>query len=181
LLLPVTLILSLAGIGGFLLAQRYLLDEWTKSAHLRLEKSAHDASMRLKEKLQLMYQIAKTGQVPRQGDVRAFLMRELELQDGVISVKLHTETGEPSQRTAPDNGSGRSHDGIVDGFQLRLDLANRALELAKTVPGNGERLLEQLTVTVGFDSILPAIQGMVFPGETVAEIIQAHPKPEPLP
>ncbi len=88
LLLPVTIVLLVAGVGSFFYARSYLLDQWTTAALLRLEKSAHQIEMRLERKREFMRLIAASEMMPERIAIQAYLARQLCAQPGVKSVEI---------------------------------------------------------------------------------------------
>ena len=77
LLVPVAVIVAAFGFWGFFFARAYLLDQWLVSIHLQLEKAAHEISMSLNEKLELINLIAKAEDAPDRNITQAFLIQEL--------------------------------------------------------------------------------------------------------
>jgi adenylate cyclase len=92
-LLPVGLILSVAGIGSFLYASYYLVDQWRSTAALRLEKTAHQIQMKLDGKLKLMELIARADEIPNGNVTKAYLIQQLRNQDGVRFVDIEPAMG----------------------------------------------------------------------------------------
>jgi adenylate cyclase len=88
LLVPVTLILLLAGVGSFMYARYYLLNEWESAARLRLEKTAHVIRMRLDGKRRLIKLIAEAEDVPNSILTQAYLAQKLLQQPGVRFVEI---------------------------------------------------------------------------------------------
>ncbi|MFC1835241.1 adenylate/guanylate cyclase domain-containing protein [Thermodesulfobacteriota bacterium] len=92
-LLPVGLILAVTGIGSFLYASYYLVDQWRSTSVLRLEKTAHQIQMRLDDKLRLINLIAGADEI-RNGDVtQAYLIQQLRTQKGVRFVDIEPAMG----------------------------------------------------------------------------------------
>ncbi|MEJ2718374.1 MAG: adenylate/guanylate cyclase domain-containing protein [Deltaproteobacteria bacterium] len=88
LLLPVTLILLIAGVSSFLYAGSSLLRQWKSSALLRLEKTAHQIQMRLDEKREFIKLIIEAQGVPQGTLTQAFLAERLSHQPGVRFVDI---------------------------------------------------------------------------------------------
>ena len=88
LLLPVTVILLVAGVAGFLYSRGFLLDQWTVSTRLKLEKAEHQIEMQVEEKLELIRLIGKAEEIPDNDIVRTYLIQQLVRKDGVRFVDL---------------------------------------------------------------------------------------------
>ena len=106
LLVPVTLILLLAGVGSFLYARHYLLNEWESTARLKLEKTAHVIRMRLDNKRRLIKLIAEAEGVPNSILTQAYLAEKLLQQPGVRFVEIER---------LGDNGKGKGEGSTAGG------------------------------------------------------------------
>lgn len=159
LLLPVTTILLIIGIGGFFFIQKHLLGQWSESAQLKLEKVAHEIGMRMDEKLQLMDLIARTANLP--GGSRGFLIEQLRDKVGVRSVELESdETDMQIGRQVPGT-SGHNHSEMSEGnLTMEPDFRTQTLRIGKTVPGENENPSKHLTVKIDLGTFLAQIQGM---------------------
>lgn len=82
LLVPLTLIVGLLAFGNFFIARSYLLAQWTESIQLKLEKAAHQITMELDEKLELVTLIGKAEGVPQGDLLQIFLIQQLAAQKG---------------------------------------------------------------------------------------------------
>ncbi len=87
-LLPVGVILAGTGIGSFLYASYYLVDQWRSTAVLKLEKTAHQIQMRLDDKLRLIELFAESEETRHGNETKAFLIEQLRRQAGVRSVEI---------------------------------------------------------------------------------------------
>jgi adenylate cyclase len=105
LLLPVTLILLVAGVSSLIYAGSSLLHQWKSSAMLRLEKTAHQIQMRLDEKRELIKLIVEAEGVPNGTLTQAFLAERLSHQPGVRFIDI--EELEPSNKQSKTEPSGR--------------------------------------------------------------------------
>ena len=88
LLVPVAVLVAAFGFWGFFFARGYLLDQWKVTVHLQLERAAHEISMSLNQKLELISLIAKAEDNPNRDITQAFLIQELLQQPGVRFVDL---------------------------------------------------------------------------------------------
>src|SRR5208337_3595740 len=73
---------------GFLYSRGFLLDQWTVSTRLKLEKAEHQIEMQLEEKLELIRLIGKAEEIPDNDIVRTYLIQQLVRKDGVRFVDL---------------------------------------------------------------------------------------------
>jgi class 3 adenylate cyclase len=95
---PVVLILVAAGVASFFYARGFLLEQWTASSKLRLEKTAHDIQMRLEEKRELIDLIAESDSMSQPAATQAFLVDRLRGQEGVLFVNIKVIS--PEQKRA---------------------------------------------------------------------------------
>jgi len=179
LLLPVALILIAVGVGGFMYARAYLLEQWSDSTKLRLEKAAHEINMRLNEKLELINLIAKTNAIPNAAVTRAYLVEHLLREKGVRFVDI--EYPEPQDSSSKSKNPADYLKGVAEGLytmELCEDVGfcapimdpntlDRTLKIVKVFGGGEEGPITRLTVTVSFDSFMQPIKHMgVWPGSS---------------
>ncbi|MGC8605586.1 MAG: hypothetical protein ACP5VS_18130, partial [Desulfomonilaceae bacterium] len=109
LLVPIAAILAAFGSWGFFFARSYLLDQWLISIHLQLEKAAHEISMSLNEKLELINLIAKAENTPSRNITQAFLIQALTEKPGVRFVDIieATQSDETRGTKSQLNGSNK--------------------------------------------------------------------------
>lgn len=174
LLVPVTLILVVTGGAGFLFARKYLLEQWSDTVRLRLDKAAHQISMRLNEKLTLIDLITKAERIPSRDVTQAFLIQQLTEQPGVLFVDLEPierdkeedlKNGLSGQNMGSDMGDGLyTMELCTDvGFcapAMDPNALDRSLRIVKVLPGSNGIGRRRLTVRVRFNSFLEAIQAM---------------------
>ena len=179
LLLPVALILIAVGVGGFMYARAYLLDQWSDSTRLRLEKAAHEIKMRLDEKLELINLIAKTDGAPDADVTRAYLVQQLLQKNGVRFVDIDYPEPEGSSSKAKETedylkgvGEGLYTMELCGDFGFCAPIMDpnaldRTLKIVKVFGGGEEGRLTRLTVTVSFDSFMQPIKQMgLWPGSS---------------
>lgn len=99
LLLPVVLILAAAGAASFFYARGYLLEQWTASSRLKLEKTAHEIQMRLQEKRELIELLAQSDSMSQPAATQAFLLERLRGQQGVLFA--HIKIVGPGEKRSP--------------------------------------------------------------------------------
>jgi len=179
LLLPVALILIAVGVGGFMYARAYLLEQWSESTRLRLEKAAHEIKMKMDEKLELINLIAKTDAAPSADITRTYLVQQLLQKDGVRFVDI--DYPEPQESAAGSKNPADYLKGVSEGLytmELCEDVGfcapimdpntlDRTLKIIKVFGGGEEGPVTRLTVTVTFDSFLQPIKQMgLWPGSS---------------
>jgi adenylate cyclase len=176
LLLPVTVILIVAGVAGFLYSRAFLLDQWSVSTRLKLEKAEHQIEMQLEEKLGLIRLIGKAEEIPDNDIVRAFLIQQLIQKNGVRFVDLEPvskEVLEAAKEGKPiENYTGGSVANSSDhasemcgdmGFCAPImdpNSPDRSLTIVKLI-GVDTASPKTLTVRISFDSFLKPIKEMV--------------------
>ncbi len=179
LLLPVALILILAGVSGFFYSKDYLLKQslkqW-KEVALVIEKAAHTIDMQLNDKLKLINLIAKSDSIPSDNLTQAYLIQQLARQEGVLFVDIENETsveaessnGGVSRRTEIDSGP-------VDGLCVRdvsgeselcvpttdPDAPDRTLRITRSMGDDSPGRSRKLLVRVSFDSVIGPIKKML--------------------
>lgn len=171
LLIPVTIVVVVAGVTGFLFARTYLRDQWIATVQLQLDKASHQISMKLEEKLRLINLISKAEGIPNQDITQAFLIQQLAQLDGVRFVNiepLEVQDGNSSQSsTGSDDLASGSDEGLYTmevcsdfGFCApTLDPAStdRSLRIVKVLGDDGLTPLRRLTVRIRFDSFMDAL------------------------
>jgi adenylate cyclase len=175
LLLPVTVILLVAGVAGFLYSRGFLLDQWTVSTRLKLEKAEHQIEMQLEEKLELIRLIGKAEEIPDNDIVRTYLIQQLIGKDGVRFVDLEPvdakvledakegKTLENYYRGENGHGAGYATEMCGDiGFCAPVmdpNSPDRTLTIVKLI-GLDTEFPKRLTVRISFDSFLKPIKEM---------------------
>ncbi|MDQ7781921.1 MAG: adenylate/guanylate cyclase domain-containing protein [Desulfomonilaceae bacterium] len=182
LLLPVSFILLIVGVGGFFYARGYLLDQRVESTHVKLEKAAYQINLQLEEKLKLMGLIDKTYGVPNGHITQAFLIQQLVEKEGVRFVDI--ETIEPSK---PEYGRSIS-DPLDDGetvqglYTMELcgdfsfcapimdpNALDRSLRIVQTIAPNDGKPQGRIVVRISLESFLEPIKQMkLWKGSTAA-------------
>lgn len=168
LLLPVTLILIAAGVAGFCYTREYLLTQWIESVRLNLEKAAHQISMKLDEKLEIISLIAKSEHIPNGEVTQAFLIQQLAAQNGVKFVDVETAPAQPSASESepslpPTDGlyvMELCEDFGFCGPSLDTNALDRSLRIVKMLGQPDDDFQKRLIVRVAFDSFLETIKAM---------------------
>lgn len=89
LVVPVVLIVLVAGIAGFIYARHLLLEQWQTTVILQLKGAAHEIEMRLSRPVELMELFSQSGQDPPEDDLMEAIVRKLETLPGVVRVNLN--------------------------------------------------------------------------------------------
>lgn len=185
LLLPVALVLLVTGIAGFFYAGGYLLDQWRISTKLKLEKAAHQISMGLNEKLDLINLIAKAQNTPNGNLTQAFLIQQLLEKNGVRFVDVDTAEDLNDLQQEPDSLGLPYPVGSSDGLytvELCEDFGvcapimdpnalDRSLRIVKILRGDDNTPTRRLTVRIRFDSFLAPIKQMTLWEGSVACLV----------
>ncbi|MCB2145263.1 MAG: HAMP domain-containing protein [Deltaproteobacteria bacterium] len=88
LVLPVVLILLVAGISVFIYARNLMLRQWHETIILQLKRAAHEIEMRLSRPVQLMEMFSQSGtDTPDTGLLEA-IVHKLETLPGVVRVNI---------------------------------------------------------------------------------------------
>ena len=175
LLLPVAVILIVAGVAGFLYSRGFLVDQWTVSTRLKLEKAEHQIEMQVEEKLELIRLIGKAEEIPDNDIVRTYLIQQLLRKDGVRFVDLEPvnakvledakegKTLENYYRGENGHGTGYATEICGDiGFCAPImdpNAPDRTLTIVKLI-GLDTEFPKRLTVRISFDSFLKPIKEM---------------------
>jgi class 3 adenylate cyclase len=168
--IPVAVIITCVGIIGFIYARQYIFDQWTTVTRLKLEKAAHQISMRLDEKLGLVNLIDQAQSMPHAELTQAFLVQELVELPGVRFIDIMPlEEGELS----PENlgrMAGAPSEGLYTmelcgdfGFcapTMNTAALDRALRIVKTLPPTNGNEGKRLLVRIGFESFLAPLTEM---------------------
>jgi class 3 adenylate cyclase len=170
LLLPVALIIIVVGVGGWWYARKFILDQWVESTRLKLEKAAHQISMRLEERLELIKLISRAEDAPNREILQTFLVQQLLAKDGVRFVDI-----EPLESKNHDSRNQSDRYGLndVEGrYTLELcedygfcapvmdpDTVDRSLRIVNLM-GEKTDNPKRLVVRIDFDSFLDPIKQM---------------------
>ncbi len=174
LLIPLTLIVGLLAFGNFFVARWYLLDQWAESIQLKLEKAAHQITMELDEKMELINLITKAQEAPQRDVLQAFLIQQLIAKKGVTFVDLQVLPQAQPQFGAQAIEANDYSAGMVDGLytmELCGDVGfcapitnagalDRSLRIVKALGESGVTPVKRLVVRISFDSLVTPIREM---------------------
>ena len=87
-LIPIFLLLTLAGIFGYHAVREILLEQWGETALAKLERAAHQIDMKLNRPKQILFLLEGLSKKDSNSDVRRFIIQQLSDIEGVINVKV---------------------------------------------------------------------------------------------
>jgi len=168
LILPVALLLFLAGVSGFIYARNVLLDEWRKVAILQLERAAHHVGMRLNRPIEWIKMFHETAESRGGPQTQELILTRLRNLEGVTNVNLKwTDTYlEPSPMAIQkhhmgDRGMMQFHRArISEVTPPRYDAQTRqkTVTLISDFKDESGRLVGRLEVSLGFDFLMQDIK-----------------------
>ncbi len=173
LLIPLTLIVGFLAFGNFFVARSYLLAQWAESTQLKLEKAAHQITMELDEKMELITLIGKAQDVPHGDLLQAFLIQQLAATKGVTFVDVQLISERADQQEVPQGIDANDYGaGAVDGlytmeicgdFGFCAPITNagaldRSLRIVKTLGETDKPFAKRLIVRISFDSFIAPIR-----------------------
>ncbi|MGC8657440.1 MAG: adenylate/guanylate cyclase domain-containing protein [Desulfomonilaceae bacterium] len=174
LLLPVAILVAAFGFWGFLFARGYLLDQWLISIHLQLEKAAHEISMSLNEKLELINLVAKAENAPDRDITQAFLIQQITEKPGVRFVDIISPPSRGSEenqlKTADlddDKVGGTYTMEICGDFgfcapMMDPNSPDKTLRIIRNLDPDNPESSRKLLVRISFESFLEPIKKMNF-------------------
>jgi len=188
LLLPVTLILLIVGIAGFIYARGYLLNQRVDSTQMKLEKAAYQINLQLDEKLELMSLIDKSNAVPNGYVTQAFLIQQLLEKEGVRFVDIEMlEPTKPGYGQSISDPADEGHGTVQGLYTMELcgdfsfcapimdpNALDRSLRIVQVIGRNGDRPKGRLVVRIKLESFLEPIKQMkLWEGSTAALVTGA--------
>ena len=88
LILPVVLILLVAGVSGFIYARNLMIRQWNETVILQLKRAAHEIEMRLSRPVQLMEMFSQSGSDTPDAGLLETIVHKLEALPGVVRVNI---------------------------------------------------------------------------------------------
>ncbi len=88
LVLPVVLILLVAGVSGFIYARNLMIRQWNETVILQLKRAAHEIEMRLSRPVQLMEMFSQSGSDTPDAGLLETIVHKLEALPGVVRVNI---------------------------------------------------------------------------------------------
>ena len=174
LLIPLTLIVGLLAFGNFFVAKSYLLDQWAESTQLKLEKAAHQITMELDEKMELITLIGKAEDAPHSDLIQAFLIQQLAATKGVtfVDVQVSSERKPQQEKDVIPANDPTSYEGdglytmeLCGDFGFCAPITNagaldRSLRIVKILGEPGKTPVKRLVVRIRFDSLITPVREM---------------------
>jgi class 3 adenylate cyclase len=181
LLVPVATILVAVGIGGFLFARSFLVEQWTATTNAKLEKAVFQIQSKLSEKIQLVELVARAGEIPSSRITQTFLIQYIAEQKGVKFVDVVPVPTKSDRMTRSPQVMEEYRAKLTEGLYTMelcddfgfcapiMDPAalDRSLRIVKLLPGRGDGPGRQLIARIAFASFLEPIKTMdLWPGST---------------
>ncbi len=111
LVLPVVLILLVAGVADFIYARDRMLGQWHETVILQLKRAAHEIEMRLSRPVELMEMFSQSGSDTQDSGLLEAIVHKLEILPGVVRVNIgwHSPSTHTDRRGGMHNtmGGGR--------------------------------------------------------------------------
>jgi len=166
LILPVALLLFLAGVSGFIYVRNVLLDEWQKAAILKLERAAHYMDMGLSRPMEWIKMFHETAESRGGPATQELILTRLRNLEGVTNVNLKwtDNHSEPShmimQKHMDGKGMMQFHRAIISEVTApRYDAQTKqkTVTLISDFKDESGRLVGRLEVSLGFDFLMQDI------------------------
>ncbi len=166
LILPVALLLFLAGVSGFIYVRNVLLDEWQKAAILKLERAAHHMDMRLSRPMEWIKMFHETAESRGGPATQELILTRLKNLEGITNVNLKwtDKHSEPShmimQKHMDGKGMMQFHRAIISEVTApRYDAKTKqkTVTLISDFKDKSGRLVGRLEVSLGFDFLMQDI------------------------
>ncbi len=166
LILPVALLLFLAGVSGFIYVRNVLIDEWQKAAILKLERAAHHMDMRLSRPMEWIKLFHETAESLGGPATQELILNRLNSLEGVTNVNLnwtdnHSETAHMIMQQHMDGrGMVQFHRAIISEVTApRHDAQTKqkTVTLISDLKDESGRLVGRLEVSLAFDFLMQDI------------------------
>jgi adenylate cyclase len=167
LILPVALLLFLAGVSGFIYIRNVLLNEWQEAAILKLERAAHYIDMRLDRSIEWIKMFHETAESRDGPATQELILTRLQNLKGVTNVNLKWTENNPEsahmvmqKHHMGDKGMMRFHRAIISEVTPpRYDAQTRqkTVTLISDLKDESGRLVGRLEVSLGFDFLMQDI------------------------
>jgi class 3 adenylate cyclase len=168
LILPVAVLLFLAGFSGFIYIKKVMLDEWREAAILQLERSAHQIDMRLSRPIEWIKMFHETSETIGGPATQELILTQLKNLEGVTNVNLkwmdnHREPAHMVMPEHPMEGKGMMHfhqAGISEVTPPRYDAKSgkETVTLISDLKNESGGLAGKLKVSVRFDYLMQDIK-----------------------
>ncbi len=168
LILPVAILLFLAGLSGFIYARNLLLDEWQEAAILKLERAAHYLDMRLSRSIDWIKMFHETAESRGGPATQELILTRLKNLEGVTAVNLKWMDNHPE---TAHSGTGMHHmagRGMMQFHRARISevtpprydaqTKQQTVTLISDLKDESGRLVGRLEVSLGFDFLMQDIK-----------------------
>ena len=168
LILPVAVLLFLAGFSGFIYVRKVMLDEWREAAILQLERAAHQIDMRLSRPIEWIKMFHETSETHGGSATQELILTQLKNLEGVTNVNLkwmdnHPEPAHMVMPKHPMEGKNMMHfhqAGISEVTPPRYDAKSgqETVTLISDLKNESGGLVGKLEVSVRFDYLMQDIK-----------------------
>jgi adenylate cyclase len=168
LILPVAVLLFLAGFSGFIYVRKVLLDEWREAAILQLERAAHQIDMRLSRPIEWIKMFHETSETRGGPATQELILTQLKNLEGITNVNLKWTDNhrEPAHMLMPEHhmeGKGMMYfhqAGISEVTPPRYDAQSgqETVTLISDLKNESGGLVGKLEVSVRFDYLMQDIK-----------------------
>jgi len=168
LILPVAVLLFLAGFSGFIYVRKVLLNEWRQAAILQLERAAHQMDMRISRPIEWIKMFHETAENLDGPATQKLILTQLKNLEGVTNVNLkwtdnHPEPAHMVMPEHPMGGKGMMHfhrAGISEVTPPRYDAQSgqETVTLISDLKNESGGLVGKLEVSVRFDYLMQDIK-----------------------
>ena len=168
LILPVAVLLFLAGFSGFIYVRKVLLNEWREAAILQLERAAHQIDMRLSRPIEWIKMFHETSETHSGPATQELILTQLKNLEGITNVNLkwmnnHREPAHMVMPKHPMEGKGMMYfhqAGISEVTPPRYDAKSgqETVTLISDLKNESGGLVGKLEVSVRFDYLMQDIK-----------------------
>lgn len=154
-ILPLCLVLLIAGSIGMELIEKVLLDQWQETAISKMERSAHQVDMRLMRPKEILhfFQQNRDSQL-NQTDER-LLTAQLKNIDGVVQV-IYTKQ-EPNIKKTPMMGSQHPHSTTISPLKYDAERNSQTVSVIAQLAAGDGTVHSTVEVVVGFNDLIKQI------------------------
>lgn len=161
LLLPVAMVLLLAGAAGFLRARAAILQEWQEAAALSLGRATHEVDMRLRGSTDWILAFQESFGEMGAPRIQSWILEQLKRQSWVKQVEWKRGEIPESKGVAPrlsmshhHGHGGEKEPPSLPAYELRADPAQGVLEMGALLKGSEGEPLGRLLVTMDLQALL---------------------------
>lgn len=161
LLLPVALVLLIAGAAGFLRARAVILEEWREASYLSLGRATHEVDMRLRSSLEWIQTFQQSFGEMGAPRIQSWILGQLKKQPWVKQVEWKRGEISEGKGVAPrpsmshhhGHGGEKEHRSLP-AYELRADPAQGVLEMEALLKNSEGEPLGMLLLTMDLQGLL---------------------------